>query len=763
MRENLPVLLLRKIVLLPYQEVRLELNNDLSKKLIDIAIEQHSSKVLIICPNNNLEQSPTEKDLPNIGVIAKVESRIELPNGNYRINLSGLNRVVIYNYYNDSKDTSVLIATVKRIYIDNSNESEEAALLRTLKTLTQKYISLNPESDNSVISAIDTINDLDMLTDIIANFLPLDIKKKNSYMNEFDYVVRAENLVKEINVEIEVLNLEGKIEEEIRDSFDKEQRDYIVKQKINKLYEELGQSIDHQKEVEDYTGRIESLELPEKTKKKLLNELRKYSYTSETNPDSSVIRNYLDTILDLPWKTYSNDETDLKRIKKSLDKSHYGLEEIKKRVLEFIAIKKKSSTANAPILCLVGPPGTGKTTLGKSISEALNREFYKISVGGLNDPQELTGHKRTYLGSSPGKIIQGLKKCGTSNPVFLIDEVDKIMNDYKGDPSAVLLEILDPTQNNTFVDNYIEEPFDLSKVLFILTANDLNSIPEPLKDRLEIIEISSYTEYEKIDIAKKYLIPSILNQYNMNKITIKDEVLDIIIKEYTKESGVRDLERTIKKIFRNLVMNDTDLKNITENKVRSILGNSKYPVTNNHKNNIGAVSTLGVSPSGGVIVQIESILVPGKGNINITGNIEDSIKESVTIALSYIKSKQKIFKYNTKLLDENDIHINALKYSIKKQGSSGGVAFTTSILSLLLNKEIDPYISFTGEISLYGEIYKVGGIKEKIIGAYNAGYKKVYIPLDNISDLESVPEVVKEKVEIKCVANYQEIFDELFK
>ena len=763
MRENLPVLLLRKIVLLPYQEVRLELNNEMSKRLIDLAVESYSSKILVICPPNGLEKSPTEKDLPKLGVLTKIKSRIELPNGNYRINLSGLNRVLIYNYQNDPLEESILISNVKRIYIDNANESEEAALLRTLKSQVKRFISVNPESDNSIISAIDTITDLDMLTDIVANFLPLDRKKKSDYMNEFDYIVRAENLVKEINLEIEVLNLEDKIEEEIRDSFDKEQREYIVKQKINKLYEELGVSADKQTEVTDYSERIQSLDIPEKTYKKLTNEIRKYSYTSEANPDSSVIRNYLDTVLDLPWNTYSQDEEDLTKIKKELDKSHYGLEEIKQRILEFIAIKKKTTSLNAPILCLVGPPGTGKTTLGISISNALNREFYKISVGGLNDPSELTGHKRTYLGSSPGKIIQGLKKCGTSNPVFLIDEVDKIVSDYKGDPAAVLLEILDPSQNNTFVDNYIEEPFDLSKILFILTANDISSIPAALKDRLEIIQISSYTAKEKVYIAKKYLIPAITQEYNVKKLTFKDDALDLIINNYTKESGVRELERVIQKIFRNIIINNSSTKTITIEKVRSILGPYKYFEKDNKDVSVGTVSTLGVNPSGGVIVNIESIMIPGEGHINVTGNVEESIKESVEIAYTYIKAHTKKLGISDMLIHNNDFYINALKYNVKKEGSSGGVAFVTSLISLLLDKEVNPKVGFTGEISLHGNIYKVGGIKEKLIGASNAGYERVYIPKDNSIDLESIPNDILEKLDIRCVSKYQEIYDDLFK
>lgn len=763
MLENLPVLLLKKLVLLPYQEVRLELNIELSKKVIDLAINSYNNKILVICPKNVLETNPSATDLPEIGVIAKIKSSLELPNGNYRVTITGITRVIIKNYKNFEKDPDMLEAKVKRTYIDTSNKTEEAAILRTLKTSIDNYMQVNPSASNSVVNTINNIDDLDMLTDIIANYMQFEYHKKIYYMNEFDYVARANKLIKDINLELEVINIETKIDDEIRETFDKEQRDYILKQKISKLNEELGINADKQTEISLYNELIDKLSISKKIKDKFKEEVRKYSYTSEANPDASVIRNYLDIVLNLPWETESTDESDLKKIKKSLDKEHFGLTEAKQRIIEYIAIKKNNPNINAPIICLIGPPGVGKTTLGISISKALNREFAKISVGGLNDSTELTGHKRTYLGSSPGKIMQSIKKCGTKNPVILIDEVDKIVSDFKGDPSAVLLDILDQSQNNMFIDNYIEEPFNLSKTLFILTANDINSIPPALKDRLEIIELSSYTEFEKIDIAKKHIIPRIIDEYKIKKIKVSDEDLLYLINSYTAESGVRELTRVLERIYRSTMLSEKEIKTLNKKVIRDCLGPEKYDFSETRTNHAGSVSTLGVTPYGGTIISIESILIKGSGSIILTGNVKEPILESAKVAYSYIKSNHKDFKIKDSIISDYDIHINALNYNIKKDGTSGGIAFATSILSLILDIEVDNKIGFTGEITLHGDIYKVGGIKEKLIGAYNNGFKKVFIPTENKNDLERVPEEVKNKLEIICVSNYKEIYNTLFK
>jgi ATP-dependent Lon protease len=758
MLENLRVLLLQKLVLLPYQEVRLDLTTDESKEIVDAAEKYYNNKLLIISSLSATDISIDSNSLPKYGVIGKIKTKIELPNGNYRITLYGLNRVEVKEYRNTD---NILDCTVKRLYIQNIVTDSEKALVRTIKKLISEYMETNPDVSNAVTSTIANITDLDMLTDVVVNFLPIDETKKREYMNEFDYLTRANNLVKDINLELDVLNIENKVNDEIKENLSKQERDYILRQKISKLNQELGISIDKQSEVAHISEEIEALDLSDKTRAKLLNEVRRYSYTSENNPDSNVIRSYLDTVLSLPWNKYSKDEMDLKKVKKSLDKYHFGYDEVKTRILEFIAIKKNSKDLNSPILCLVGPPGTGKTTFAIGLAKVLNREFIKISLGGLSDSSELTGHRRTYLGASPGKIMQGLSKCGTANPVILFDEVDKIVKDYHGDPSAILLDILDATLNKEFVDNYIEEPFDLSKIIFVLTANDIRDIPDTLRDRLEVIEINSYTEQEKVNIAKKYILPIICDEYNVSKIKISDEVLTFIVHNYTKEPGVRELERILRKIVRNIILNSNN-KVLTIDAVSSILGSNVYNRKLNKNHHIGDVYSLGVTPNGGVIVPFEAILTDTDESIKVIGNVSDSVKETTIIAYNYILSNAKKYGVDTKLLTNNSIVINALNYGIKKDGTSGGLAITTAILSLLLDKEIPSNVCFSGEISLHGDIFQIGGIKEKLIGAYNSGFNKVYLPSDNEGDVNEVPEEITSKLDIKYISNYDELFNEIF-
>lgn len=771
MYNYLPVMLLKGFVILPNQEVKLELNNTISEKIVDLSKKHHNGDFLVVCPKNTLEETPEINDLPTVGVVAHLKSKLELPNGNIRVTIIGENRVNVRKYNNFDDDQDILMAEVSPIKLALEDVVASTAIRRKLFDLLKKYVDENPSLSNSIISSVKNNEDLNMVTDIITAFLPFSLDKKILYMEEKSPLARANALVYDISIELEVLKLDTKLDEVLQADMEKNQREFILRSKLNELKKELGEKDTKEELIASYQEKIEKTITNEKTKKKLLRELDKYSNTNENSPESAVIINYVDTVLSLPWNNSKVDNNNIVNVRKSLDKTHYGLDKVKDRVIEYLTINKRNPKLSSPILCLVGAPGVGKTSIAISIAKSLNKEFYKMSVGGLSDPSELIGHRRTYLGSNPGKIIQALSKCGVNNPLILIDEVDKMGKDFRGDPTSALLEILDPTQNKYFVDNYIEEEFDLSNVLFILTANDITQVPEALKDRLEIIEMSAYSDFEKLVMSKKYLIPKIFENYLIKNddIKIKDELIYLIINSYTKEAGVRDLNRHLETLFRKIVT-DVEMKKakfpltINEKLIVKYLG--KIPYENDSSSTTlapGLVNSLACTPLGGHILPFESVMFDGKGNIKTTGSLGDSLKESISVAVSYIRSHEELFKVNDYYFNNKDIHINVLETAVKKEGPSAGVVITTSILSLLLNKPIPRNVAMTGEITLRGDILVVGGIKEKILAAYNNKITKIYIPASNEKDLEDIPPKVLSKLNIIKVKNYSEIYKDLFK
>lgn len=752
MKENIPVLLLKKLTILPSQEVRIELNNELSKKVIDLSTIEFSNKILIVLPSNTLEESPTITDLPKSGVLTLINSKIVLPNNNYRVVLKGLNRVKINNYQSYPNDKSILIGNAKMLYIDKGETLEETALRKRLVSLVNTYIKINPEIDNSIITKINNSASLGDITDIVVTFLRLPKDKKIYYMNEFDDILRAKALIKEINIELEIFKLDGKIEKEIKESFAKEQKEFVIKERIRKLNEELGVSSSKETELNDLKDKIDNFNCPEEVKRKLSNELQRYEYTPASSPEISMIRTYIDTLLSLPYNQSSTEETSKDKIRKELDKTHYGLEDVKNRIIEYAVLKKNNPDLENPIICLVGAPGIGKTSIARTIATALKRKFTKISLGGLNDSSELIGHRRTYLGSAPGKIISSLIKCETNNPVILLDEVDKLVKDYKGDPASVLLDILDSKQNKDFTDNYIEEAFDLSKCLFILTANDAKEIPSILRDRLELIYLPSYTIYDKKDIASMYLLNTICSKYN-TKLEINEDVILDIIKYYTVESGVRELNRLLDKVVRYLVINK--IKEITPSDLEIILGNKLY--TNDSKTNkIGEVNIIGVTPFGGTMLKVQAAY-NNYNSLNITGNVGDKLKDAVNLCLAYLDSEG--------LLDlkKKGLYLNFSGSNLTIDGASGSAGIVTSILSLINDKEISSDIALIGNIDLYGNILKVSKLKEKIITAYNAGIRTIYLPQGNIEDEKDLPLFILKEMALIHTSNYSEIKKYLFK
>ena len=748
MDKNLPILLLKKLSILPTAEVRLELNNELSQKIIDVGLNKFDKKVVVILPKETKEESLGVSDLPNVGVLCLIKSSIILPNKNYRVVLKGLNRVKINNYSNYRYNKSILVGNVKMIYIDNGESVESIALKKKLISLLKKYIASSNEVSNSVLSKIKEELTLDELTDIIVNFLKFPIDKKIAYMNEFNEVERAKMLIKDISIELEILSLDHKIDNEIRDSLEKEQKEFLIKNKIDKLNEELGVKNSKDNEISDYLAKINNLDVSEEIRNKLLTELKKYEYTPVNNPEISVIRTYLDTLINLPFNKSSEEESNLKKISEYLDKTHFKMDEVKNRIKEYAYFKEKNPNLENPIICLVGSPGVGKSTIASSIAGALKRKFYKISVGGLNDSSELIGHRRTYLGASPGKIMEAIIKCNTNNPVILIDEVDKIVKDFKGDPSSTLLDILDSNLNKNFTDNYIEESFDLSKVLFILTANDVNSINPVLRDRLEIIYIDNYTSFDKKDIAIKYLLPKICQKYSIKKINITEEEIVELINNYTIEPGIRELERLLDKIIRYMLINGIK----KEPNFNVILG---LPIKSNKEEElvIGQSNIIGVSPYNGATVKISSIY---SKDMILTGNIGNNLKNSILMVLSYLRNK--------KYINEDDyfhINFNVNKYTL--DGYSGGLGVASSIISLVSNKRIEKNICFIGAIDLYGRVLKVSRLRDKIITCYNNNLNIIYLPIQNKIDEEYIPEEVLQKVKLRYISTFDEVYNELFK
>lgn len=769
-KSNLPVILLKNLVLLPYQEVRVEIKNEISKKVTEISKLYHDSEVLVVCPLDALEENPDTSDLPKIGVVGKINSIIDLPNGNMRLIISGLYRVKVISYVNYSNEEDILDSIITGIQSSDS-EIESIAYNRKLMSELETYIDKNPFVTNSIMSQLRGNISLDKATDLIGNFLTLSFEKKLSLMLDSSAISRSKILIKELAIESAVIDLEGQIDNEIKKGLDDTQKEYILKEKLKVIKDELGESLSKDEEIIILRDKVNDGNFPQRIKDKLLSEISRYDSSSEMSPDAGIIRNYIDYLMSVPWYRETKDEKDLLKIEKKLNSTHYGMEDAKNRIIEYIAVKSVSPDVNSPILCLVGPPGVGKTTFAESISYAVNRNFVKISLGGMSDSSELVGHRRAYIGSNPGKIITSLIKCNSRNPVLLLDEVDKLKKDYKGDPASTLLDILDVSQNTRFTDNYIDEEVDLSKVLFILTANDISSIPVALLDRLEIINLNGYSNLEKLYICENYLIPSILKSHGLSKSVIKfdTDALKKIIDEYTDEAGVRELERCISKIARKVITEHIKSSRkivsvrIRENDLSQYLGKKLYQ--NNILNEIkypGVVKAVACNNNGGCVLGIECSSYKGKGNYTFTGSLGDVVKESIEVSISYIKSNARYFHIDEDFFLNNDIHIHFTENAISKDGPSAGIAITTAILSLLKNKIISDEISLSGEITLKGDILMVGGLKDKAIAARKNGITKLYIPLQNYNEVEWLEEDLKNNINFIPVSNYIDIYDNIF-
>ena len=762
--EKLRVLIINDMVIFPNNEVRIEYDKNFDKQMSE-TFECNDDYILIVNPID--EDSDIDiTSLPNYGVLGKIKLKINVPNGKTRVVIEGLERVEVVNYTFESKNYTASYKALNLPAIPN----EKNYINVLIKTL-EHYIEKVPYIGNAIMGQISNINNLDELCDLMASFLNIDYQRKKKYITSPSPIDRCKYLIEDINEEIQFVELERKIESEVEKELNETQKEYFLREKIKAMQKELGESNSKDDEVVRLKKKISKLKCNSKVKEKITRELARYEAINSNSPELGIIRDYLDWMLNLPWNKYTKDNEDLAKVKSILDSSHYALEEVKERILEYLAVKQNTNNSRSPIICLVGPPGVGKTSLAISIANSLNRKVAKISVGGINDEAEIIGHRRTYIGANPGRIIQGIRRAGTSNPVFIIDEIYKMTKDIKGDPASSLLEVLDPEQNSKFSDHYIEEDFDLSKVLFIATANYIEQIPYELRDRLEIINLSSYTEYEKLDIAKRHLVPRELEEHGLTplQIQITDEAIMTLIRNYTKEAGVRELERIIATLLRKIVKEILLGKNIIfykidENNLETYIGKKKYFYTENiKKNEIGVVNGMAYTVFGGDILPIEANIFKGKGDLILTGSLGEVMQESCQIALSYIKSNAKEFGIDTTLLQENNIHIHFPEGAVSKDGPSAGIAITTTLISILLNKPINYTISMTGEITLHGRVLGIGGLKEKIIGAHRAGIRTIILPSENEKDLEKVPEDIIKDITFIFVNNYLEIYKKLFK
>ena len=769
---NLPVIILKGIILLPNNDIRLEFSNEDSKNIIDVSEMFHENKILVVSTINMDAQNPDTSKLPKIGVISTITHRMELPNGKTRVIITGERRAQIHEYLNLNNNFEILESIVSTIEEENIDEQEEKVIIRKLNKEVEECSRTIPKLGNGVIALLTNVTNLSKMTDIIAPFLPIESPRLNEYLNESKSSTRAQYILEDLYKEKELYEIDKKIDASVKRNIDNNQKEFILREKIKTIKEELGDENYKETEIEEIKEKIEQLKAPIRIKDRLQKELKKYENLSPMSPETSVVKSYIDWLLDLPWEEETEDNNDLKSVRKSLDESHYGLEEVKERIVEFLAVKQMTNSLRGPIICLVGPPGVGKTTLAFRVAKAMNRKFVKMSVGGINDEAEIIGHRKTYIGSSPGRIISSMKKAGSINPVFLIDEIDKMTKDIKGDPASTLLDVFDPEQNKYFTDNYIEEEYDLSKVLFITTANYIEQIPEALRDRLEVVELRGYTEYEKLDICKTHLIKKIAEEHGLQEelLIFDDEALLTIIRNYTKEAGVRELERKlstiIRKIVTNIVMNSRQLEcvYISKENLKEYLGNEKYHYIYKKENGqVGVVNGLAYTSYGGDVLPIEVNFYKGKGDLVLTGSLGEVMKESAQIALSYIKSNCKKFKIDYETIIQNDIHIHVPEGAIPKDGPSAGIALTTAIISALTGKKVSTNIAMTGEITLRGNILAIGGLKEKSTGACRNNIKKVIIPLDNEADIDEIPEEIKKHIEYIPVENYNEVFKIIFK
>ncbi len=754
-----PLLPLRDIVVFPTMIVPLFVGRKRSTNALEYAIK-NDKKILLVAQKDANKDEPYVSDLYKVGTLGNVLQLLKLPDGTIKVLVEGLERVEIKEFIDDPEYISAKFERVEEIV---GNEKEVRALMRSVINQFNRYLKLNKKISPEVASTLSQIKDPSRLCDTITSHLILDNVERQEVLEISDVMTRMEKVYALMESEIEVLNAEQKIRNRVKSQMEKTHKEYYLNEQLKAIHKELGDSEDAKDDLLALKEKIAKLKLPKEARERAESDLKKLRSMPAMSAEATVLRNYLDCLVSLPWGKYSKLKHDLSKAEEILEKDHYGLDKVKERIIEFIAVQERTQKIKGPILCLVGPPGVGKTSLAQSIAKAVGRKFVKFSLGGMHDEAEIRGHRRTYIGSMPGKIIQSLRKAGVSNPVILLDEIDKIGSDFRGDPASALLEVLDSEQNSKFNDHYLELDYDLSEVLFLATANSLN-IPPALLDRMEVIRISGYTEDEKLEIANRHLIPKEIKDHGLkkNELTISQDAVKDIIRYYTREAGVRNLDRELAKISRKSVKEILLSKNktieVNSQNINSYLGIKKFSYgMTEEKDMVGIVNGLAYTETGGDILTIEAVLLPGKGLIKSTGKLGEVMQESAQAAFSYVRSRSTSFGVTPLQYQKKDIHVHVPEGATPKDGPSAGVAMCTAIVSVLTGIAVKKTVAMTGEITLRGRVLPIGGLKEKLLSALRGGIKTVCIPLENKKDLEDMPKVVKDGLEIILVSNVDEV------
>lgn len=759
----LPLIPLRGISIFPNMIIHFDVGREKSKAAIEAAMEKQTDIFLATQKDYEIED-PEIGDIYNIGTICKVKQIIKLPNDVIRVLVEGLDRGEIKEL--DSSEEYLNVSVVRIEEPSNEEYENIEAYINSLRKSFSKYIKASGNIRNNVISIFDTIENYSELVDVVASYVIVDEDKKQEILQEINCINRIEKLLVILENEIDIINVEKKIGRKLKESVDKSQREYYIREQIRVLQEEIGEDDEDKKEISKYEERIKKAKLPKHVREKAESELSRLKSASGQGSESNVIRSYLDWILDIPWSKSTKDAFDVKEAEKILDNEHYGLEEVKERIVEYLAVKQYTNSLKGPILCLVGPPGVGKTSIAKSIANATNRKYTRMSLGGVRDEAEIRGHRKTYVGAIPGRLAYALKEAKVNNPLILLDEIDKLGSDNRGNVADALLEVLDSEQNNTFRDHYLELDMDLSKVLFITTANSLDTIPLPLLDRMEIIEVSGYTYEEKYHIAKDYLIPKLLKDHKLTKeqFKISESAIKEIINSYTREAGVRSLERVLGKLIRKslteMIKNDKKSISISSNRIEKYLGNKIYSFDIKEKEDrVGVVKGMAWTAAGGDTLPVESVTMKGTGKLVLTGQLGDVMQESAKIAFGFVRANAVKYGIDEEFYKNTDIHIHFPEGSIKKDGPSAGVTIITSIISALTNKKVRSNVAMTGEVTLTGRVLAIGGLKEKSIAAYRAGIDTIIIPKENEKDTIKIPNTVKNKLNIITVDHVNEVLN----